>query len=236
MEEKSIIDTKHEEATATLHGFFHELANFEVGEEGSQQNALVSPENRMKALENKMKERFQLFEEKLGKAVEALKQSPQFDQFFPSKEKFEEVLSNAPPEGFSPDKPLSRILGFSENGLFEIYGIGFESFNKKNYEEASNIFLLLTILYPTFSLFWIALARASELLERFEEASIAYSMALELDPDDPLPAIDAVRCLLKMNKKEKAANLLDSVIEKSEQNEEAKKALSQLQALKKTLA
>ena len=69
----------------------------------------------------------------------------------------------------------------------------------------------------------------SEYQQAYQEAFTAYCMSIT--PQDPRSAIDAARCLKKLDRNEDAKNILNYVIDIYEENEETKKALNQIKLM-----
>ena len=95
------------------------------------------------------------------------------------------------------------------------YEYAMELYNKKRYEEAGNILLVLIFLNPKVSAFWVGLGFSEEMKEVYQSALLSYLMALEVNPEDLKPALYAASMHLRLKEKEKAKFLLDQAIEQA---------------------
>lgn len=106
-------------------------------------------------------------------------------------------------------------FGFTDEQLTDFYQLSEELYQKKNYQSAADIFLLICILNPYVSSFWIGLGMANEMLGENESALHSYLTALEIDEQNLSPALYAISCLIKLNRKDKAKELISFTLKKS---------------------
>ena len=111
---------------------------------------------------------------------------------------------------------LQEILKFTDQELTTFYTEGWESHQRGAHEDASHIFLFLTQLNPKVGAFWSALGAAEEKLGDIKSAMQAYILASELETETLSPYLHGAKCLLLLNKIDKAKATLQRAIERAE--------------------
>lgn len=100
-----------------------------------------------------------------------------------------------------------EVMGISDELILKAYEEGQTCFERGDIEIASNIFNLLAFFNPKVEAFWIALAYTEEALERWEEAGMAYMMALEMG-GDLANALPFAKCLYRTGREKEAEKVL----------------------------
>lgn len=113
---------------------------------------------------------------------------------------------------------LRQMLSLSEELLVNGYEVATEYYQRSNFEEASDLFLLLLNCDYGIGAFWIGLALCEEALGRYDSSGMAYLLAAELSEEDLTPYLHACRCFLLGDKKEQAHQVIDRAIERSEED------------------
>lgn len=101
---------------------------------------------------------------------------------------------------------LQQAFNISCEQMERYYRDAYTFYSKEHYLEASDAFRALVILDPFTKKYWMGLAGALQMLERYDKALRAYAMVTLLDQEDPYPHFYAHQCL-KMLKEDKEAEL-----------------------------
>ena len=89
---------------------------------------------------------------------------------------------------------LQSILGISDSTLHSLYALSRYLYEHQHYDEASGAFYLLSLLNPSYHIFWIGLGNCEYFLRRYQEALLAYMFAAQIDPSDPTSHLLMARC------------------------------------------
>ncbi len=81
-------------------------------------------------------------------------------------------------------EPLQEILGISYLSLQSLYKLSRYLYEHQHYEEASGAFYLLSLINPSYHIFWIGLGNCEYFLRRYQEALLAYTFAAQTNPTD----------------------------------------------------
>lgn len=107
------------------------------------------------------------------------------------------------------NKTLQEVCGVSDQTLEMFYKAAKHLHEQHNFEQAADAFGLLTILNGRKAQFWLGLGNAEYLCSRFEPALLALTFAIALEPQNPIPHIQAARCYEKIQQLDFAMNSLD---------------------------
>ncbi len=110
----------------------------------------------------------------------------------------EKLSQNIEMEQITEDTPWQKILGLSDATLIWIYKLGFHFFEQKNNEDALSLFLLLSMLNPLASDYWIALGFAQKELSLESLALTSFSLAASLDPENPTPNYQSAEIYIQL--------------------------------------
>jgi len=94
---------------------------------------------------------------------------------------------------------LQEVLEISQETLETLYQVARHVYEQQHYEEASGLFCLLSLLNPAYTLFWIGLGNSEYVLEKYNEALLAYSFASQTDNANPFCHIYSARCHIRLN-------------------------------------
>lgn len=125
-------------------------------------------------------------------------------------------------------KTLQDLFHFTNEELSNFYTTGVQLYNQSHYEDASNIFLLLTQLNPLISSSWSSLALAEEKRGELQDAVHAYLIAAGLEENTLTLYMDAIRCLLLLKKTEEAKRIIEIASHRAETEELLKKSKNEL--------
>lgn len=112
-------------------------------------------------------------------------------------------------------KPHHEILGLSNETMKKFHQIALNLLSNKSYEEAFNVFLLLTVLNPYQSDFWLGLGEASQKLLDFDMAIDAFEMAAISHLENPIPYFYLAKCFFSLHDRENALNAIELALEYS---------------------
>lgn len=93
-----------------------------------------------------------------------------------------------------------------------IYSIACDHFERKDFIGARDLFLLMVTLNPRVSPPWLGLGLAEQRQGRHEEALVAFSQAIDLDPENPGLYLHIARSLRLSDHPSEAVELLNGLI------------------------
>ncbi|MEC7839555.1 MAG: SycD/LcrH family type III secretion system chaperone [Chlamydiota bacterium] len=136
---------------------------------------------------------------------------------------------------FKEGKNFQEILGYSDETMEKFYQVGYNFFQKQNYEKSAEIFTFLTTLNPTVFNYWLGLGMAEQLLEEYHSALLAYAMAAMVDVSHPLPHYHTASCYRSILDDTSAISSLDLCILNATEKEEFEELLELAQKAKSQL-
>jgi type III secretion system low calcium response chaperone LcrH/SycD len=128
-------------------------------------------------------------------------------------------------ERISHAECLQKIIGITDLEMTDFYTEGWDSHQRGAYQEAGNIFLLLTQLNPKVGSFWSALGAAEEKVGDTEGAAQAYIFGAEFELGTLAPYLHGAKCLLQLNKTSEARKVLERAIERAKEEPKLKEHL-----------
>lgn len=108
---------------------------------------------------------------------------------------------------------LQQIVGVSDETLEEIYTLAHGYYTRGQYEESTNLFLLLVGSAPRVYKYVLGLAASHHQQKSYENAAAGFFLALHLEPENPIPAYYITDCLLKQNFFEEAEECVGLTID-----------------------
>ncbi len=121
--------------------------------------------------------------EMLNELIEHIVENLQLDLSAEDKLKYNEVLSKIFISGMKPQE----VLGISDEMIEHMYSYGYRLYNLGKYEQASHVFLGITIFTPADPRFHLALAASYQRLKKYGQAVESYYRYSLLDTHNPLP-------------------------------------------------
>lgn len=79
---------------------------------------------------------------------------------------------------------LGELFGLSDREIDVVFMMGHYLFNFGKYQAALNVFGVLTMYRPMVSKYWRAAGAANQALKKYQEAVVAYDMALTTNFED----------------------------------------------------
>lgn len=210
------------------------LVSAAVKEKG--ENPLENTNQYEKRLREQLKTPLKQLQERLQAAVRSLidrGQWPQDNRYQNVKKAFQDEQQMI--SSMSEGKTLQNLFNFTAEELTNFYLIGLDLFHQTHYEDASNVFLLLTQLNPLIGNFWSGLALSEEKRGELQDASNAYLFAAGLEEETLAPHIDAIRCLLLLKQEQEAKRILQIAQERVKTEESLKKFKPEIDKLSKLI-
>ncbi len=140
---------------------------------------------------------------------------------------------------FMQGVPLGEIVNLNPDTLEALYGLGFNLYEAKNYTDAHTVFQALCMYKHNEYRFLMGLAACKQALKEYQAAIDMYGFAIVASMiNNPEPFYYSVFCLLKLNRKQEAIDILNAIPDVCEENNaehaafktKAKDLLNQLKA------
>lgn len=106
-------------------------------------------------------------------------------------------------------KTLQEVFGIDDDAMELLYRAAKYIYEQQHYGEAAAAFAVLTLMCPNNHTFWIGLANSEYFLRNYEYALVAYAMAAQANPRDPLCHLFSAHCYEAMSQKDLAVNALE---------------------------
>ncbi len=116
-------------------------------------------------------------------------------------------------EELQANKTLEQILVFKPSTMDKFYAVAEQLYEKKAYQEASEVFFFLATLNPHEQSYWIGLGLANQMNTHYEEAIDAYEMAITCEITQPMPYFYLAKCLFAIHDRESAMQALDLTLD-----------------------
>ncbi len=104
---------------------------------------------------------------------------------------------------------LQELMGISDQTLNDFYETGRTYFLHNDFQNAADVFLVVTMLDFFRHNSWVALGLAEERLSNWEKALHSYSMAALTKDDAPIPHIHSAECYIAMGQYDDAKSCLE---------------------------
>lgn len=130
---------------------------------------------------------------------------------------------------------LQDILGISHVSLQSLYKLSKYLYEHQHYEEASGAFYLLSLINPSYHIFWIGLGNSEYFMQRYHEALLAYTFAAQTDPTDPSCQLLIARSQMALGNYVAATATLSIAELTCAEHESREKTKKQIEELRKDL-
>lgn len=111
------------------------------------------------------------------------------------------------------NKSLKEIFGLSNETMAAFYKAAAEIYREKRYQDAAEALSVLVILDPDTYVFWFGLGNAEYFCHQYERALIAYGMAINLKPEEPLNYIFSTNCYEAIHDYNNAMHAIDDALQ-----------------------
>lgn len=135
----------------------------------------------------------------------------------------------------SEGKTWQDIMGFSESTMHKFYDAACRLYQRQEYDAASDAFTFLTTLNPCTYNYWLGLGMSEHLNQEYFCALIAYDMAAQVDPKNPLPDYHSASCHMNLHDHQNALVSLEMVLSKTENQDHFESLREQALLIKKSL-
>ena len=130
---------------------------------------------------------------------------------------------------------LQEATGLSDGSLEEIYSLAYEYYNQGKYGESASLFQFLAGAAPTNYKFVLGLASSYHQLGAYDDAIAGFYIALQIEPENPIPAYYIMDCFLKQGLTKEADEVADVTIELCEGREEFEDLKGRCALIRKSL-
>lgn len=131
---------------------------------------------------------------------------------------------------------LGDVLGLTPAELEAMYALGYSLYEQQRYSEAFKVFSALVSYDHTQPRYGLALAAASKMLGRHEDAMRQYLPAIAANPIDPAPLYHSAESLVEMGRRDEAIEALDAVAAMCEGDEQHSTLAARAQVLRRALS
>jgi len=115
-------------------------------------------------------------------------------------------------KGFT-DETIASLCGFDADILEKMYQIGRNSFEAGHIGDAGKVFGLIVTLDPGYAVCWTALGIILHAERHYKEGLFAFSMARQIDEQNPLVYLYSARCYKQLNMKKEAEQMLQQALQ-----------------------
>jgi type III secretion system low calcium response chaperone LcrH/SycD len=126
-------------------------------------------------------------------------------------------IAELPPEE-ARKQTAQQIIGFNNEQMEKFYQVAKKWFEQGNYTNSHDLFTFLSSINPWVSAFWIGLGLSNERLKHWDRAALAHIAALQANPDDLTPILQAAYCLNQMGRGRDARQLLERALEETREH------------------
>jgi len=136
------------------------------------------------------------------------------------------------------DKSLQEIFGLTDETMEKLYQAAKFIYEQQHYQESAAAFSVLSVISPFNHTFWIGYGNSEYFCQNYQSALIAYAMACQANPQDPLCHFFSAHCYEALRQKDHAINSLELAILTIQDNQEyatwKQKAIEHKQRLSKS--
>jgi hypothetical protein len=132
-------------------------------------------------------------------------------------------------------EPLQEILGISSISLQSLYKLSRYLYEHQHYEEAGGAFYLLSLINPSYHIFWIGLGNCEYFLRKYQEALLAYTFASQTNPTDTSCQLLIAKCHIALGNYAAATAYLSVAELSCSEKQGSEKVKKQVDELRKEL-
>lgn len=112
-----------------------------------------------------------------------------------------------------------ELLELKPEQVEEVYAVGYDLYQKKEYDKAISAFSALIQLNPYEVKHWIAMGAALQAQSNYKEALVAYSIALSLDENHLGALFYSAQCSYALEQREEGIAFLQKIVDEAEKNQ-----------------
>lgn len=110
-------------------------------------------------------------------------------------------------------------FGFSEEQMKDFYHFARRLCEEERFQDASDVFLVLTALNPYVCHFWLGLGLCDKVAQNYDIALYDYSMAVAVDRGNPYPYYNIADCYKRLGEENLSREFINLCIERCEGDE-----------------
>lgn len=211
-------NTSNSSNTTLLESYTHEMISQIVDQYYPVPEKLLSSEKEYKDRQKSSLEKaldINKIQERFHKGLAILKDH-HVECFDPSQNAAREAFANQIRKQLNLDQQASEpayhtfeeILCIPNTTMKAAYRVGSELFSKKLYQEASDVFFVMTQLNPYYANIWLSMGLCLQNQQLYRSALESYSIAILLGSKNPEPYLYSVECYLELKDKKLAQEML----------------------------
>jgi tetratricopeptide (TPR) repeat protein len=127
-------------------------------------------------------------------------------------EKFLTMIKSPPETAEKPNESLQDLLQISDRTIEQIYQCGVRLAKAQVYQDAADVFFVLSILDHQRHNIWMALGLSEQHLGHMEPALQAYAMAIITNIEDPWSYLHSAECYQFLGQKADAQECLEACL------------------------
>lgn len=114
---------------------------------------------------------------------------------------------------------FQEAFGFSEEQMREFYHFARRLCEEERFQDASDVFLVLTALNPYVCHFWLGLGLCDKIAQNYDVALFDYSMAVAVDRENPYPYYNIADCYKRLGEENISREFIDLCIDRCGEEE-----------------
>jgi type III secretion system low calcium response chaperone LcrH/SycD len=111
-----------------------------------------------------------------------------------------------------------QLLRLTNEQMEQFYQVAKRWFEQGNFQNAVDLFTLLTSFNPWVPAFWVGLGLSYEKLKVWDKAAVSHVAALQANPDELTPILQAAYCLHQAGRGADARKLLEKALEETKEH------------------
>ncbi|OUS27682.1 CesD/SycD/LcrH family type III secretion system chaperone [Gammaproteobacteria bacterium 45_16_T64] len=115
-----------------------------------------------------------------------------------------EAIQRLIEEFYATGVPVKDAKGIDEKSIEACYGVAFNFYQSGRFSDALDVFKFLCLISPYDQKYVLGLAACRQMEKQYKEAIEAYSFAMVLDCNDPIPPFRAAECHMAMGNMQEA--------------------------------
>lgn len=128
---------------------------------------------------------------------------------------------------------FQEAFGFSDKQMHDFYHFARRLCEEERFQDASDVFLVLTALNPYVCHFWLGLGLCHKIERNYKRALFDYSMGMAVDRENPYTYYNIADCYFCLGEKQIFEEFIDLCIEKSLKKEAYRNLEEEARAFKK---
>lgn len=210
-------DKEMDKLNKVLHNELDKLLELFAAESGLdwKPNPFTSEDTHFKKKKTELAVSFKQFQNRINHGYKVLlRHDPSAEKIF-DKNLINQIASRSITELEQENSTIQELLHVKDDSLLSIYKTVKMLHEKKLEKDASDLLLFLIVINPLIPSFWEALGTLERQKANFQEASLAYLMAYDLNHESFTSLFSCLDMLLQQNDKDKAKVICDYILDQS---------------------